>query len=185
VHRVRQLKGRQVFTTILHLIITLGRRLVEPWVAVTTADARPAVAEKLTVLGSHGRGHQCLFPDRPATAGPGALRPNGRSTSLVVLGGRYGGRAAYVPVRWRRGRGRLGAGQQVFGAAGWETERAYGRRPGLVVQQAVFLGRHLCRQLPSSPSAALVAVNSPRRLQQSFSSSAVLQVISKPPGFCA
>jgi len=139
---------------------------MQSWVAVTTAHARPAVAEMLTVLGSHGRSHQCLFPDRPATAGPGALRPNGRSTSLVVLGGRYGGRAAYVPVRRRRGRGRLGTGQQVFGAARWETECAYGRRPSLVVQQTVFLGSHICRQLPSSPSVVLVVVSSPPSHQQ-------------------
>jgi len=117
-------KGRRVVIIILQLIITLGRRIIQPRVTVTAADARPAVTEMLTMLSAHGRGHQCLFADRPATTGPGTLRPNSRSTALVVLGGRYGGRTANVPVWWRRGRGCLSTGQQVFGAARWETECA-------------------------------------------------------------
>lgn len=107
---------------------TLGHRFVQPWIAVAAAHARPAVAQ-VFVLGARGRGHQSLFPNGPAAAGPGALRPHGRSAALVVRGRR----TADMPVRRRRGRGgRRGAGHQMFGAAGRKAERAYGRRPALV-----------------------------------------------------
>lgn len=126
------------------MTLTLGGRFVQPWVTVAAAHARPAVAEIL-VLGAHRGGHQGLFPDRTAAAGPGALRPDGRPTALVVFGRGHGSGAADVPVRRRRGSGRC-AGHQVFRAAGREAERAYGRRPALVKhglsQKIVVLGGH-------------------------------------------
>lgn len=100
------------------------------------------------MLGTDGRGHQRLLPDRSATTGPGALRPGRWPPALVVLGSCHRCRAATdVSVRWRRGRGGRGrASYQMFRAAGREAERANGRRPALVVhgleQQAVVIGGH-------------------------------------------
>jgi len=114
---------------------------------VAAAHARPAVAQVVLVVDARGRGHQRLFPDRPAAAGPGALRPDGRPAALVVFGRGRGRRAAHVSVRRRRGRvGRRGAGGgQALGAAGRKPERAYGRGPAFehgVHQRAVVLGGH-------------------------------------------
>jgi len=122
---------------------------VQPGIAVAAAHARPTVAQVL-VLGAHGRGHQRLFPYRPAAAGPGALRSDGWPAAFMVFGrGRCRRPAGHVPVwRWRGRGGRRGVGHQVFGAARRKAERAYGRRPAFVhelaEQQAVVLGGH-CR----------------------------------------
>lgn len=126
---------------------------MQSWVAVTAAHACPAVAE-LLVLSSRGRGHQRLFPDGPSAACPGTLRPGGRPTALIVLSRSRGRSTADVPVRRRGGRRRGICRHQVFRAAGWEAERAYGRRTALVEhglhQQAVFVGGHRVRSGPSS-----------------------------------
>lgn len=114
-------------------------------ITVAAAHARPAVAEMLVVVRARGRSHERLLPDGPAAAGPGALRPRGRPAAFGVLRGRHGRRAADVPVRRRRGRGR-GTCHQVFRAAGRKSERADGRGPALAVHglrhQAVVFDGH-------------------------------------------
>lgn len=154
--------------TVSFVSITLGQRLLQSRITVTAAHARPAVTEML-VLGTYGCGHKGLFPDGPTTAGPGALRPDGRPAALVVFGGSDGGRTTDVSVRGRRGRGgSRGTRQQVFGAVRREAERAYGRRPafvhGLEERAIILRGHHVSsRPLRLSSCSSSCALNDQKK----------------------